>query len=544
MWKRIAATFLTGCMVMGSLTGCGDNNTETQATGSATSETQGTVASSEVEEVKEPVELTYYGALLGAASTLTNLGEMEIMKAADEATNVHVTFTHPASGTDKETFNLKVTSMEFEDILEYTWGSYPGGPVQAIEDGIIIDLAPYIEAGYAPNFKKVLDENPEIAKQITTDEGQIYAFPAIGDESVNVTAGYYFREDMLKAVGLDAPKTIADWEEVLTAFKEELGVESPFTGQSSHLIAGYSWLAGAFDTYSGYYVRDGKVQYGFMDEGYKEYVETMARWYKNGLIDQEIFGNDNKVTSSKLLNDKTGASYGFIGSAIGTYTNNAKANEGTNPDFKLVAVQYPVLNEGDEPTFVNRSWDVRTANMAAITTACEDVEAAVAYLDYWYGEEGNILKNFGIEDLSYTMVNGEPKYTDLILKNPDGLSVGQALGRYTRASNPTVGFIDVRYYEQYYQLEEQVEAMYLWNEYADNALEVLMPTVTATSEEAEELATLEGSIKTYVSEELTKFIMGSRDISEYDSFVEALKSMNVERAIEIKQAAYDRYMAR
>lgn len=558
--KRMAAIILAGCMVMGGLTGCG-NSADSGETETASSETpESTVQEPSAEETKEegeepaevsykvvegePVDLSYYGGLLGASSTLTSLNDMEIMQVANDAVNVNVNYVHPATGTENETFNLRIASMELEDIMEYSWSSYPGSPTQAIEDGIIIDLAPYLEQGYAPNYKKILDENPDIAKQVTTDEGQIYAFACIGDESVNVSSGYIVREDMLNAVGLDVPETVADWEGMLTAFKDELGEDAPLTGTMDQIIGANAWFAGAFGTYSGFYVRDGAVHYGILEDGYRDYIDTMARWYAAGLIDPEIFGNDGTAVGSNLLNDRSGALFGFIGSGIGTYTNNAQANEGTNPDFKLIGVQYPVVNAGDEPEFINRSWDVRTQNMAAITTACEDIEAAMAYLDYWYSDEGHMLKNFGIEGLSYEMVDGEPQYTDLILNNPDGLSVAQALGRYTRASQPSVGVIDIRYYEGYYQLQEQRDAMTTWNEYADNALNVLMPTISATTEESEELATLTSSINTYVEEELTKFVMGTRDMSEYDSFVDTLKTMGIERVIEIKQAGYDRYMAR
>lgn len=561
VWKkRMAAIILTGCMVMGGLTGCGNlaGNEETEITSSESLESTVQESSTEATKMEEeesanvsykvvegdPVDLTYYGGLLGASSTLTSLNDMEIMQVANDAVNVNVAYVHPATGTENETFNLRIASMELEDIMEYSWGSYPGSPTQAIEDGIIIDLAPYLEQGYAPNYKKILDENPDLAKQVTTDDGQIYAFACIGSESVAVTSGFIVREDMMDAVGLDAPETMEDWEELLTAFKENLGVAAPFTGTMDQIIGANSWFAGAFGTYSGFYVDDGIVHYGILDEEYKEYISTMERWYASGLIDPEIFGNDSAALSSNMLNDKSAALIGSIGSGIGTYTNNAKANEGTNPDFKLVGVQYPVMDGGDEPEFINRSWDVRTLNMAAITTACEDIEAAMAYLDFWYSEEGHMLKNFGIEGLSYEMVDGEPQYTDLILNNPDGLSIEQALGRYTRASQPSVGVIDIKYYEGYFQLPEQLDAMSTWNEYADNALNVLMPTISATTEESEELATLTSSINTYVEEELTKFIMGTRDISEYDSFVDTLKTMGIERAIEIEQAGYDRYMAR
>jgi putative aldouronate transport system substrate-binding protein len=38
--------------------------------------------------------------------------------------------------------------------------------------------------------------------------------------------------------------------------------------------------------------------------------------------------------------------------------------------------------------------------------------------------------------------------------------------------------------------------------------------------------------------------MGDKPLSEYDAFVAQLKSMNIERCIEIQQGALDRYLAR
>ena len=549
IWNRIAATFLAGCMVMGCLVGCGstenkeskESEVKASASESAASES---VKESEIVEQEDPAELTYYGELLSGSASLTNLADMEIMQIADEKCNTKVTYVNPAVGTETESFSLRLATGEFEDIVEHSWSSYSGGPGQAIEDGVIIDLAPYLEQGYAPNYKKLLDEKPDIAKQVTTDDGKIFAFACIGDASVNVTQGYFVRQDFLDACGLEAPTTIAEWETMLSKFKNELGVEAPLTIITDNLIGANAHLAGAFGVYSGYYLRDGKVHYGFVEESYKDYIETMARWYKDGLIDQNVFGNDSKAVNANLLNDKSAVSLGYIGGGIGTLTKNAQANENANPNFKLSGLQFPVLNEGDEPEFMKRSWDARTQNMAAISTSCEDIEAAMRYLDFWYSDEGHMLKNFGVEDLSYKLVDGEPIYTDLIMNNPDGLDISDALGRYTRAASPSVGIIDRRYYEQYYQLEEQVEAMYTWNEYADNALKVLMPSVSQTPDEAEEISVLESSFSTYIQEELTKFILGNRDMSEYDDFIKTVKGMGVDRAIELKQAAYDRYLAR
>ena len=546
LWKSLSACALATVLVAGCLTGCGKEPVNNEATSeSKVASEQSTETAQPTEEVKEIVELTYWSALdANTQASLTSFNDMEMLKVAQEVMSVDIDFTHPASGTETEQFNLKMTNLNLEDVMEYSWGSYPGGASQAIADGIIIDLAPYIEKGYAPNYKKILDENPHIAQQVTTDKGEIWAFAPISLNSVDVTAGYIIREDFLKEVNMESPVTIADWEAVLTAFKEQLGIEKPLTLQTGGLIGVNSYFAGAFDTYPGYYLRDGKVQYGYIDDNYKEYLTTMAKWYKDGLIDQDVFGNDTKTVSNNILTDKSGAFFGYIGSGIGTIMTNAKE---TNPDLSLIGTSFPVMKEGDVAKYMPYSWNVKAGGQAAITTKCpeEKIEAAMAYLDYWYSEEGSLLKNFGVEGLSYNMVNGEPQYSDEVLKNPDGLSIAHALGKYTRASQATVGLIDRRYYEQYYQIPQQVDAMNLWNANTAPAIEVKLPSIAPSEADAEELAGLNAALNTYVQEESTKFIMGLRGLDEFDDFVATLKnSYNVERALEIQQAAYEAYISK
>jgi putative aldouronate transport system substrate-binding protein len=71
-----------------------------------------------------------------------------------------------------------------------------------------------------------------------------------------------------------------------------------------------------------------------------------------------------------------------------------------------------------------------------------------------------------------------------------------------------------------------------------------MPPVTLTSDEGTEYANIYGDISTMLSETIPQFITGQKPMSEYDAFVEQLKSMNIERCIVIQQAALDRYLAR
>ena len=113
------------------------------------------------------------------------------------------------------------------------------------------------------------------------------------------------------------------------------------------------------------------------------------------------------------------------------------------------------------------------------------------------------------------------------------------------SSTPSVGIIDGRYYEQYYVMEQQKDAFILWNENSAAAVSYLYPTAAATtSEEAEELAAIVTPLETFVYEEVAKFITGARSMDEWDQFVAQMEAMDVARAVQIKQAVYDRYMAK
>ena len=43
---------------------------------------------------------------------------------------------------------------------------------------------------------------------------------------------------------------------------------------------------------------------------------------------------------------------------------------------------------------------------------------------------------------------------------------------------------------------------------------------------------------------ILKFIVGAEPLSGFDGYVAQIKAMGMERAIELTQAAYDRYMAK
>ena len=151
--------------------------------------------------------------------------------------------------------------------------------------------------------------------------------------------------------------------------------------------------------------------------------------------------------------------------------------------------------------------------------------------------------NFGVEGESYEMKDGYPTFTDLILNNPDGLSATQALSKYTHCSYEGTYQTDERFFKQQYKYDKQKEAIDVWSE--TNAYKHILPGATSISgEENSEYSKIMNDINKYVNEMTTKFIMGIEPISKFEEFREHISALGIDKAIEIKQAGYDRHMAK
>ncbi|CAM3900613.1 extracellular solute-binding protein [Lederbergia lenta] len=473
--------------------------------------------------------------------TLKDYNEMGAYKKLQEVTDVKVEFQHPASGEADQQFNLMMASGELPDVIERIWPSVPGGPEKYIKDKKIVRLNDYIDQ-HAPNLKKILEENPEWKKMISTDDGSIYSFPFLRQDEVNLTFfGPVLRKDWLDKLGLETPETIDEWHKVLTAFKEQdpngngEADEIPLLIDKDALTS--NAFVGAFGITNGFYQVDSKVKYGPIQPEYKEFLTLMNKWYEEGLIDKEYVATDDNLKDAKVTNDQLGALMGYTGSSIMRYM---QLKEGENPDFKLTGAQYPVFKKGEVPAF-NLGENNYNGVGAAITTSNKNIEETVKWMDYKYGEEGFKLFNFGIEGESYEMIDGYPTYTEIVTDNPDGKSMSEGLAMYVPAgwSGP---FIQAKEYaEQYTSMPEQQEAIEAWKKGSN---ERIMPMVSPTQEESSEYASIMNDIGTYKSEMINKFIMGEEPLSKFDDFVKTINSMGIDKATEIQQAALERYNKR
>ncbi|PQP89100.1 extracellular solute-binding protein, partial [Paenibacillus sp. AR247] len=424
----------------------------------------GGAAESATYPLKTDEKLSYWGEINGnLVGIKATHDEIPFFQKWQEKTGVPLEFTAPPTGQVKEAFNVMLASGDLPDMIEYNFiGDFPGGPEKAIKDGYILKLNDLIDK-YAPNLKKYLQEHPDIDKMVKTDSGSYYAFPFIrGDEYLRVFQGPIIRKDWLDELGLPVPETIDEWTATLRAFKEKKGAAAPFSVVSKPRFfneSGNGAFIGAFGVNRGFYQEDGKVKFGPAEPGFKEYLKLFHDWYKEGLIDKNIATADTKAVDGNMASGATGATIGNAGGGIGKWQPLVEAND---PKAILVAAPYPVLNKGDKPKFGQLNQAYASEGTVAVTTAAKDPALAVRMLDYGYSEEGHMFFNFGEEGVSYNMENGYPKFTDLLMKNPDKLAPAQAISLYARSSYNGPFVQDKRYAEQFFALQTQRDAVEVW----------------------------------------------------------------------------------
>lgn len=545
--KRATALTLSVLMAVGSLAGCGfkEETKETESE-SAKIETEGTeVAGDTAVDPDRPyagTKLTWYSKLnANVSTTYPNLGDTPWAQYVMEKTGIEIEFIHPTVGSEEEEFSILIASGEYPDIIENMWTSYPGGPQAAINDGVIIDLDD-VMANNAPNFSKLMADHPDIDKRVKTINGSYYCFPFLrGLESPNITqfsAGMILRKDVLDELGLEMPETIDEWETTLRAFKKA-GFEAPFVTRNEWMKD--VWSPG-FDNWGDFYVEDGTVKNGLIEASRKDFISKMHDWYEEGLIDRDWLVADKASNQTYFTTGKSAAVYAPFGQGLGQYTQvmNEENPEITQEDIRCTVPVTSVKGQNAKFSKMNDIYD-KSGVSAEISTQCENIEAAAWLLDWMFSEEGNLCCNFGIEGVTYEMKDGKPVYTDVIMRNPDGLSVANALAAYTRASTSGVCVQDEDYIEQYYEQDNQKEALEL--SMKTDMGEHFFPPTSVAEEDSEQYADIMNNVKTLADEMEAQFIAGTVPMDEWDAYQEQLKKFGIEDAIAMMQTAYDNYMA-
>ena len=494
---------------------------------------------------EDGAELTMLTTAVNLMGDLANLGinnynDFEYMQKLEELTGVHVETIEVNFFTASEQYNVLLASGDYPDLIKNLGTYYSTGLSGALSDDIIMDLTDDLSA-YAPNYDYLIHSNDAETPYYLTD-GKVLQFMGTYDSFIN-NQGLVLRKDWLEECGLDVPETYDELHDVLKAFKDKYNCSSAIymnnnctitTLTEGYNVATYnvsgSGGAGGSGSSLPYYVEDGVVKCSFIEDGYRDYLTMIHDWYEEGLMDSDFVSIEYDPFSSYLSGQITSDQMGVwctSGEGIDNYT------------VPVVCMASPVQNKGDKQHMTEMTLapaDDITA--ISVSSACEDPDIAMAWLDYWFSEDGIAFYNFGLEGTDYTLdENSTPKFTDAVVNNEFGLSASNYMR--CRCAFGTMPSLMLRYRSAYLNSDLVNEAWDVWTSNLDGTM-AISSNVTMTTEQKEAETYKATDIMTYANQMISQFCNGDADIdTQWDTFVSQLKDMGIEECIELEQAAYD-----
>lgn len=541
---KVLAGILCVSLCVGILfAGCGQKPASSGSTSAATAPEEavdgmkGNMYLEGLPIVKEKESFTMLLSFSGSGDP----NEMELHKRLEEMTNVKVEYEAVASSAKGERKSTIFASGEYPDTMAaslltdtevVTYGA----------QGVFIPLENLIKE-YAPNLQKILDENPDMVKKLTAPDGHIYSLPMINYRSVWPSADTYvadqllFNKEWLANVGMEAPTTIEEFYEVLKAFRDNdpngngIKDEIPFTFIHKGWGEGLKSMFGMFgfvDNTNHIMIKDGKVVSTANTEEYKEAIKFFNKLYEEGLIDPECFTQDKQAYIAKCAQEPT-----VVGSLITYAGYNEFGLDRVKEEYIAVEPMKGVNGEQLWSKEESGFW----RNRMVITCAAKNPEVIMRWADNLFDPEISVQVTYGPYGIN---IEKNENGTIDMLPPPEGMTTDQFLLSETTRGLPyaVIGdMVDKINIDASMQYKNEISKLM-----APFCTQEVFPMVYNTAEETEIISTIESPIIKYIDQKQAQWISGQADIdAEWEDYLKQLTKMNIEKALEARQQAYDRY---
>ncbi|MEK3702480.1 ABC transporter substrate-binding protein [Paenibacillus sp. FSL R7-0198] len=362
---------------------------------------------SNTSDPNSPITFTFFGA---DASPNWNKMQDAVGKKITEETGVSIDAEFDiSSGGGNDRISLMAASGDYPDLI------FPKGNLTRLVDaGAMIDLTDLIEE-HAPNLKKIYGEHFNRLKY-SNDDPSIYWIPtngAIDQVSFDATNGTAIQHRVVKELGYPEIKTLNDFENVLREYYEK----HPTTDDGQPTIPltlsadGWRRMITVTDPAVMSTGGPGDGEYFINPDTYeavlhykrseeKEYFRWLNKMYNEGLLDKDSFVQKDDQYKSKIASGRVlsllDPSWGF------SDAENALKSAGKDD---MTYGFYPVTLDDSfqRKDFQNIGFD---GYGIGITVDCEDPVRAIKFLDWMSSEEGQVLRNWGVEGEQYNVEEG------------------------------------------------------------------------------------------------------------------------------------------
>lgn len=399
--------------------------------------------------------------------------------------------------------------------------------------GMFLDLTPYLDK--MQNFKKAMEKNPEVNK--VKVDGKLYGFPNLDRTDMYYGQLPMIRSDVLKDLNLPMPTSFEELYQTLKKMKAANPNSYPWTmrwGTSGNVpFLGYAFGTG-YATY--YEPSKDKYQFGPLYPEFKNLLTYLKQMYDEKLLDPNYATNTAQQWQENLSSGKSLFFYDNNSFAV----NFNRALQQKNPNAKFDAIPVMKNDSGQRRNFRYPSGHLK--EFYAISSKVKNPEKVVEFFDWLYSEEGADITNYGVPGEHFT-------------RTKDGVKLNQKLvDQFKDKQEPTwgllsylgTGFQGFSLYSDQTIFQDTSQDMITWGDLvkkqADQGLFQTNPLDPPfKSDETEKLKQLKTKVETVASQNMDKFIMGDRPLSDYDNFVKELTDAGAKEIEKIYNNAYERF---
>lgn len=518
-----------------------------------------TASAAEADEYTFPLAETetITGLISYPSGTEEEPNNRTIFKRLEEQTNVHVEWT--AISSDQWSDKISLAMANVKTLPDFVWnaGFSDSDLLRYADQGIIVNLEDYIDE-YMPNLCAVFEAYPEYRTMCEDEDGHIWALPWIeqlgsGKTAIQVVGNNmtFINKKWLDFLGLEVPTTTEEFENVLLAFQEhaselqeEFGIEGDIIPMSciindqdpDFIINGFGDGIGDVDMGKHIAVTDDKeVICTATTEGFREGVEWLHQLYSEGLIDPECFTQDWSTYVAKGKSHRYGVCCTWD-----------VANIDNIEDFiPLPALEADCVSITAQNASYTSGFD---RGRCVITGTCENIALVCAWIDQSYAPFQSPQNNWGTygEDDDFDIFElGTNENGDEMLVHAD---LGDASPVEVREAECVSGPLAVLddYYGVYVTCPDDAQYRLDWikDNYTDKITSTYVyPNVLMSTEDTEELTTIQTDLVSYLNTSKADFIMNGITDDSWNAYLDQVNAYNIDRYLEIYQQYLDAYYA-
>ncbi len=393
--KKVLVILLATIMMISVLAACSDGSTNVQ-TDEEKKTTDNKVKETTNEEPtkEEPLKLSI---MVPSFKTELPDDNSPVIKALEQYTNSDVTMQFVPNSSYPDKMNITLASGQLPTIMVVDRNS--ASYINAARSGAFWELGPYLD-----DYPNLSQANSIVLNNSSVDGKTygIYRGRTLG------RMGMTINKDWMKNVGLEAPKTIDEFYNLLKAFKENDPDQNGKADTYGIVITKY---AGPWDIMQVWFGApnkwgedgSGKLVPTHTTPEYLEALKFFRKLHDEGLVNEDFAVMDPAIWNDPFVNGQAGA---FVDVADNARRLDSKMQDKAKREEHYVDVfQAPVGPKGHRDMPTSGYANVLAVSKSTVKTE-EELKRVLEFMDKLNDIDMQMLLGYGIEGRHYEMVDG------------------------------------------------------------------------------------------------------------------------------------------